>query len=251
MNDLGRRVFGLAAICIGAIGLWFGQLAGVWQPMPDFAEHWEAFPYLIAAAFVIGGLAIQWRRSEMPGGYLLAALFAFFALMWAKRIVLLPLVFGTWGGGAEQLAMALAGLLIALHASWPGNWRKRPALEVSRILFGACAIAFGINHFLNLDATSAMVPEWIPPTKLFWAIATGIADVAAGLAIVSGIVAPLAARFLTVMFASFLLFVWLPTLFGHPADHVAWAGTAITFALVGAAWVMADALAVRVRGEGS
>lgn len=251
MNDLGRRIFGFAALLIGAIGLWFGQLAGVWQPTPDFAEHWNWFPYLVAAGFIVGGVAVQWRRTEALGGSLLAALFAFFTLMWVKRILLLPLVFGTWGGAAEQLAMALPGLFIALHASWRGRWKKKPVLEVSRILFGVCAIAFGLNHFFNLDGTSDMVPGWIPPAKQFWAIATGVADVAAGLAIVGGILAPLAARLLTLMFGSFLLFVWLPTLIGNPTDHIAWAGTAITLGLVGAACVMADALSVRGRSEPS
>jgi uncharacterized membrane protein YphA (DoxX/SURF4 family) len=114
-------------------------------------------------------------------------------------------------------------------------------------LFGLCAIAFGINHFLNLSQTSAMVPAWIPPAKQFSAVATGIGDAAAGLAIASGILAPLAARLLTLMFGTFLLFVWVPILLDQPGDHGAWAGNAITLALIGAAWVLADALTARGR----
>jgi hypothetical protein len=178
LSNLGRHVFGLAAIIIGGVGLRFGQLAGVWQPMPDFAAHWPAFPYFIAGAFLVAGLAAQWRRTEALGGYLLAALFTFFAIMWIKRILLLPLVFATWGGTAEELSMALAGVIIAVGVHW--TEREERTLEVARILFGICAIAFGFNHFLALKEASAFVPTWIPPNQEFWAVATGAADVAAG-----------------------------------------------------------------------
>jgi uncharacterized membrane protein YphA (DoxX/SURF4 family) len=245
MHDLGRRMFGVAALCIGVVGLCFGELAGVWQPVPDFAAGWTVFPYLIAAAFCVGGMAVQRRRTQTFGGYLLAALFAFFAVMWVKRIILLPLVFAVWGGTAEQLAMALAGVLIALQPWWDERWRDKPALEVVRVLFGVCAIAFGLNHFFNLRETAAMVPAWIPPGKTFWAIATGVADVAAGLAIISGILAPLAARLLTLMFASFSAFIWLPALIADPKAHISWQGNAVNLALIGAVWVLGDALSER------
>jgi hypothetical protein len=45
------------------------------------------------------------------------------------------------------------------------------------------------------------------------------------------------------MFVGFGLLVWLPQLFAHPKDHMAWAGNGINLALVGAAWVVADAMA--------
>jgi uncharacterized membrane protein YphA (DoxX/SURF4 family) len=250
MRNLGRHVFGLAAILLGVVGLWSGKLAGVWQPMPDFAEHWTAFPYLIAAAFLVGGVSVQSRRTEAFGGYLLAALFAFFAAMWVKRILLLPLVFGTWGGTAEELAMALGGVLIALRTRWAQPWRETPALEVVRILFGICVIAFGFNHFLALKATSGFVPAWIPPSQGFWAVATGAADVAAGLAIISGILAPLAVRLLTLMFVGFEALIWVPVVAAAPRDPAAWTPTAVNLALIGTVWVLADALSKRPRLSG-
>ena len=250
MSNLGRHVFGLAAILLGVVGLRFGQLAGVWQPMPDFAAHWSPFPYVIAAAFLIGGLATQWRRTEMFGGYLLAALFAFFAVMWVKRILHMPGLFAVWGGTAEELAMALGGLLIGLGAYGPEPWRQRPSMEAARILFGICAIAFGFNHFLALKQASVFVPAWIPPNQQFWAVATGAADVAAGLAFISGIWATLAARLLTLMFACFQALIWVPKLVAAPADQKMWAANAVNLALVGAAWVLADTLAKRPVGRG-
>jgi uncharacterized membrane protein len=235
----------LAAILMGMVGIRFGQLAGVWQPTPDFAAHWRAFPYAIAAGFLIGGLAVQWRRSQAFGGCLLAALFALFAIMWVKRILLLPFVFATWGGTAEELSMALAGLIVAVGVKW--TTREGRILEIARILFGICAIAFGFNHFFALKEASAFVPAWIPPNQEFWAVATGAADVAAGVAIISAIWATLAARLLTLMFAGFGALIWARVLVASPSDHGAWAANAVNLALIGAVWVLADALAKRPR----
>ena len=81
-----------------------------------------------------------------------------------------------------------------------------------------------------------------------WALATGIADVAAGLAIIFLIQARLAARLLTVMFASYSACIWIPALLRNSTQHDAWAGNAMNFALVSAAWVVADALAARATG---
>jgi hypothetical protein len=44
-----------------------------------------------------------------------------------------------------------------------------------------------------------MVPKWIPPGQHFWAVATGVAFLLASAAILSGVLAVLAARLLTVM----------------------------------------------------
>lgn len=238
-------MFGGAAILIGAVGIAFGQLAGVWQPTPDMAERWSWFPYAIAAGFLIGGTLVQWPRTQAVGGFVLAALFGLFAVLWIKRILLLPLAFGTWGGFAEELSLVVAALLLALRSEWREPWRRRPALDVLRVTYGICAIAFGFNHFFNMPQTSGMVPAWIPPGQHFWALATGIADVAAGLAIITLLLAPLAARLLTLMFASYSVFIWLPALFKTPAEHFPWAANAVNLALIAAAWVVGDALTAR------
>ncbi len=124
MSDIGRHAFGFAAIVLGLVGMFFGQLAGVWQPMPDVAAEWHWFPYAVAAAFLIAGVAVQWSRGEPAGGFVLAALYGLFAGLWVKRILLLPFVFGTWGGFAEELSLVSAALLLAFRRNWAGDWSK-------------------------------------------------------------------------------------------------------------------------------
>lgn len=95
-----------------------------------------------------------------------------------------------------------------------------------------------------------MVPAWLPPGTHFWAYLTGGCHVLAGLALLSGIQALLAARLLVAMFLGFGLLVWLPQLFAAPGTHLAWAGNAINFALAGAAWAVASMLARAASAKG-
>jgi uncharacterized membrane protein YphA (DoxX/SURF4 family) len=126
----------------------------------------------------------------------------------------------------------------------------RPALfHVGRVLFGLCAITFGLAHFLSLPETINMVPKWTPPGQKFWALATGIGHLLAGIAIVTGIQAVLAGRLLTAMILGFGAFVWVPAVVATPKAHLAWAGNAINLAVAGAAWIVADAIASRRERE--
>ena len=239
MKPVGQYVFGAAAILIGVVGLWSGALTGVWQPTPDWAEQLVAFPYVIAALFLIGGIAVLFSRPEQVGAALLALLYAFFALLWVKRIIMFPALVATWSGCAEELILVIAASTILFRGQLARPGAARNALRVS---FGLCAILFGLNHFQNLPATIAMVPAFIPPGQRFWAIATGVADICAGVAVLASVRAVLAVRLLTVMFASYSLFIWLPSLVQNPHEHGAWAGNAVNLALIGAVWLFADYL---------
>ncbi len=120
-------------------------------------------------------------------------------------------------------------------------WASRTA-RIGRVLFGMCVVTFGLAHFLALSETASMVPAWLPPGQRFWAMATATAHLLAGIAIVSGILASLAARLLTAMIFGFGALVWAPSLWAHPGEHMVWAGNAINLALMGAAWVVADSI---------
>jgi uncharacterized membrane protein YphA (DoxX/SURF4 family) len=89
--------------------------------------------------------------------------------------------------------------------------------------------------------------RWSPngcPLASVLGYATGICFIAAGLAILAGIKGRLAAILLTVMIASFALLVNEPMLLANPASHFNWTESAVNLAILGAAWVVADSLAL-------
>jgi hypothetical protein len=91
--------------------------------------------------------------------------------------------------------------------------------------------------------TAPLIPKWLPPGQVFWGYVTGCCFIAAGLAIVTGIRARLAALLLTVMIASFGLLANGPMLVANPSSTFNWTESILNLALTGAAWVVADSLA--------
>jgi uncharacterized membrane protein YphA (DoxX/SURF4 family) len=243
-SDLGRHVFGVAAILFGASGLVWGDFATIWQPVRGVPYH-TALSYVVNLCLLVAGIAVQWRRSARPALLVLAGVYLIFAGFWFPRVLLLPRVAGTWSGFAEQFCLVVAALMMYVALDAPDAPWSTIALRVGRVLFGLCAISFGVVHFEALKQTADMVPAWLPPNQRFWAQATGIAHLLAGIAIATGIRAALAARLLTAMFVGFGLLVWLPSLVAQPLVHRVWGGNAMNLAAAGAAWIVADLLVAR------
>ncbi len=249
--NLGSHVYGLAAVALGLVGLVWGDFATVWQPVPAGAPHRTALAYIVAVCLLLGGAAIHWRRTAQAGVLVLTILYFMSALLWLPRVVGYPHMIGTWLGFAEQFALVVAGL-VAYACLAPRNplWAVRTA-QIGRFLFGICVVVFGLAHFFALSETTSMVPKWIPPGQQFWALATGVAHLLAGIAIFTGILAVLASRLLTAMLITFGALVWAPSLFADPHAHFAWAGNAMNLALAGAAWVVTDSIRESAKGRPS
>ena len=240
---IGWRVYGLGIVALAVVGLAIGDfLPG--QPAPKSLSNRALVAAAANGLLLLAGLAVEWRRIT---AYAAAAIAAYYAvivvgLMNGRVIVAHLATFGAYSGAAEQLAIAAGGLIIY------GASRRSSAIDADRLIhigqmvFGLCAILFGVAHFVYLDQTVPLVPTWLPPDPQFWAVATGLCHLAAGLAIVSGVRARLAAVLLTIMFAAFTPFVHLPMLLATPADHSVWSENALNLALAGVAWVVADSL---------
>jgi uncharacterized membrane protein len=228
-------LYALGAILLGAVGIWFHDFAMQWQPVPKELPMHLPLAYLSGALLIIGGGAILTRRGERAGALLLALFYG----LWVIALHL-PLAFaswrhiGSWNGPAEITFMAMGG--VALFASSAGQVRRTLALA-ARLLAGASAVVFGFAHFNYADFTASMVPEWIP-YRLFWAYATGAGHLAAGVALISGIQARLAATLLAGMMGSFVVLLHIPRVLAHPELHAEWIMLAVSSSLTGAAWLV-------------
>lgn len=239
----GIRLYALSAVALGLVGLRWGDFALQWQPVPPGVPGRTALAFLFAAALVLAGAALNRRRTASYGAAALCVLFLLIVLLHVPAVVTHPLVVGAWSGLAEQLAL-MTGAWLAFAMLTPERAAGR--LRPGQLAFGACLITFGLAHFFYLDFTASLVPRWIPPGQTFWAAATGVAHLAAGVAVVTRIRAHLAAVLLTVMFALFGLLVHAPLLLAAPGSHLNWVMNAMNLALTGAAWVVADSLAAGV-----
>ena len=108
--------------------------------------------------------------------------------------------------------------------------------------FGVCGVSFALEQLAYLSATASLVPKWIPPGQMFWAVTTTIAFALAAIAIFFGRAALLASRLLTVMLIAFGLLVWLPIVISHPHTLFNWTESAETLAIAGVALIVTDFL---------
>lgn len=252
-NDVGRRVFGAAALAFGVIALarhdfdTWQQLHSLWQTPPG-----ATVACIAAIAEIAAGAAIQWRRTARPAAFALGAVYLFFALRWVPRIFSSPLTYDGWGNVCEQLSL-VAGAMVAyawasrasVSHAWASPLSSRLSLlaQGGRYLFGVCVISFTLEQLVYLSATASFVPKWIPPGQMFWAVVTTVAMALAAVAILSGYLALLASRLLTLMMVGFALLLWLPRLLSDTHDPMNWGGNAQNLLITGASWIVTDFLA--------
>jgi hypothetical protein len=108
--------------------------------------------------------------------------------------------------------------------------------------FGICVLSFALEQLFYLSETASLVPKWIPPGQMFWAIATTVAFGFAAIALLTGLLAGLAARLNTAMLVGFGLLVWLPALFADAHSFSNWTESLETFGIAGSAWIVAEYL---------
>jgi len=245
-NNLGHRVFGLAAIAFGVFTIGWRDFNG-WQQIDPLGSvpHREILAYISAAIQIFGGLAIQISRTERFGAIVLTAIYSVFALLWLPRIAAQPLVYDGWGNLFEQSSLVAGGLIVSSTTGRGAAGQPPSAARAGYYLFGVCTISFTIEQVSILSATASFVPAWIPPGQMFWAIATTVFFALAAIALLSGFQALLAARLTTAMIVGFQFLVWLPRPFSDPHQQMNWFGNAQNLAIAGAAWIVADYLARR------
>jgi uncharacterized membrane protein YphA (DoxX/SURF4 family) len=240
----GWRVYGVGVIALALASLAWGNF-DPGQPAPKDLPGRTVLAYAADAWMLAAGAAVEWRRTAAWGAAALGAYYALVVvvLMDGRVVLAHPAEFGAYSDCAEQLAIAAGGLIL-----YAANARIDPALagrlaRLGQVSFGACALLFGGAHFVYMNLTVPLVPKWLPPSQAFWAYATGIGQIAAGFAIITGLQARLAAVLLTAMYASFTPLVHLPMLVANSSSQFEWSENALNLALTGVAWVVADSLA--------
>ena len=228
--NLGRHVFGVTALAFGLITLAWHDYNGWHQPR-----------YLVdaaAAALIFGGAAIELRRTAKAGAAVLSAVYLVFALQCVPQIFAAPRIYNSWGNFFEQFSLVTGAAIVYARSS--SVWSGKTLSRIGGILLGFCATSFTLEQAFYLGATASLVPKWLPPSPMFWAVATTVFFALAAAALLTNRMALLASRLLTMMLVIFGLLVWVPILFSAPHSHTNWSETAETFAIAGTAWILAD-----------
>jgi hypothetical protein len=238
-SRVGRYVFGMAALAFGVITL-------VWHDYND-PHQFRYVVYAASAALILGGAAIQFGQAAKPGAALLGAAYLVFVLLCVPGIIAAPRIYNSWGNFFEQFSL-LSGAAIAF-ARCSSAWSPHTLKRIGCVLVGVCAASFALEQAFYLQATASLVPRWVPPGQMFWAVATTVFFGIAAVALLINRMALLASRLLTMMIVGFGLLVWVPLLLSSPHSHTNWSECAETFTIAGATWILADLLGERSAGS--
>jgi uncharacterized membrane protein len=248
MITVGARVFGLGIVALAMVCLAWGDFDFGQSVPKDFPAR-NALASVAAVFMLLAGAAIEWRRTVIWGAAALTVYFALIVviLMDGRVVVAHYSEYGIYSSVAAQVAVAAGALIV-----YAANARIDPAAaarltRLGQVVFGVCAVLFGGAHFFYMNLTAPLVPKWLPLSGEFWGYATGVAHIAAGLAIVTKVQARLAAILLTIMYASFTPLVHVPMVLANASSHFIWSENALNLILTGVAWVVADSLASRPR----
>jgi hypothetical protein len=231
-SNLGRHVFGVAALALGLVTLAWHDYNGWHQP--------RYLVYAAGAAQIFGGAAIQFPRIVKTGAAVLGAVYLVFALQCVPGIVAAPQVYNSWGNFFEQFSLVTGAAIV--YARFSSAWSRETLDRVGRVLLGICVTSFTLEQAFYLPPTAALVTKWLPPSQMFWALATTVLFALAAVALLANRMALLATRLLTMMLVIFGVFVWVPLLLANPRSHTNWSETAETFAIAGVVWILADLL---------
>lgn len=225
---------------LGVIALMWHD-ADTWQTL---RQIWSLPAGAIAGACLMsaqiaGGIAMQFPKTARLAAAVLIIVYLLFSLACVPGIMAAPTIYAHYGSFFEQFSL-LCGAT-ALYAATDANAARKLALgRMARVGMGLCAISFTLSQIFYLRFTAELVPKWIPPDQMFWAILTTTAFALAAAALLMDFQARLAAGLMTLMLALFGVLVWVPRLIAHPEAHGNWSEFALTFLITGAAWMVAE-----------
>jgi uncharacterized membrane protein YphA (DoxX/SURF4 family) len=242
--SLGRTVYGLAAIGSGICAL-------VWHDFDALGSvpHHVILTYAAATIEILGGVAVLSTRTARAGAAALGAIYLAFAMVGVPLIFEHPLIYNNFGNFFEQVSLATGAVILFACSGATAPARTAGLALAGYYSFGICVISFALEQLFYLSATASLVPKWIPPGQMFWAIATTAAFALAAIALLTGFMARRASQLTTAMIVGFLLLTWLPMLFANPHSFENWSESAETLTIAASAWIVADYLGQRRSAE--
>jgi len=242
---IGRPFFAATLIGVGLLGLIKGDFTAIWDPVPKVIPVREGLVYLCALISVACGLGLFWQRTAILAARVLLAYLLIWLLLLRLPAVFISFEIGFWWSACKTAVLVAGAWVLYVWFATDRDQQRfgfatgAMGLRGASMLYGLALIPFGIAHFLYLDATAALVPQWLPAPAA-WAYFTGGAYIAAGLAIVVGVRARLAVTLSALETGMISLLVWVPRVVAGNLNAFQWGEVVVSVALTAAAWVVVD-----------
>lgn len=245
VSCVSHAAYAAALVWLGILGLIRGDFAPVWEPVPAGLPARHALAVLCAFISLGAGVGLLWQRAAAIAARVLLACFLLWLLLLRAPAMLRSFTVGTWWAACQTSVMVASAWV--LYSWLADGWDRRTfglvagetGVRIARVLFGVALIPFGLAHFLYLEFTAPLVPGWLP-WHVGWAYFTGGAFIAAGVAVLTGVLARLAAALTALQIGLFTLLVWVPIVAAGRLSASQWNEFVVSVVLTAASWVVAD-----------
>jgi uncharacterized membrane protein len=194
---------------------------------------WACFTGVALIAAAVGIILKQWDR--WAATLLGSMIFLWVILLHTSRLAAKPYDQAEWRGIFQALAMSSFAFVLARTLAQPGKLIETPTngfvggmnglsklgARFAPYLIALSMVAFGVQHFIFADVTTAQVPVWIPGSALANYL-SGAALIAAGVGILFLRTARLAAALLGIMIFLSVIFVHAPIVIASPRFESDW-----------------------------
>lgn len=254
---LGQALLAIAAASLAVWSLEYGHFA--WQSVPGWIPWPKAWVYGSSLILLAASVGLCFSRTSLPSSLAIGVYMAVVAALSVPQAFSQPPSIGAWYPFCEALTTLVGAwllyVLLRREARAPGTpIAGEGAVCAAQALFGLTCVFYGWSHFAYADYTASLVPAWLPG-HLAFAYFTGAGHIAAGVAIIVGIIPSLAAALEATMMSLFGLLVWVPSFFAQPRPK--WAAVpenqqselVVNLLLAAAAWIVFISLWKRVRSS--
>lgn len=254
---LGQVFFAIASAGLAVWSLIYGDFGWGAQALLARIPWRETWVYGSALILLAASAGLCFPRTALPSVLAIGVYQAVGVVISVPQILSNPLSIGAWYPFCEALTPLVSAWI--LYAMLRGHSREsgmpiasERSVRTAQVLFGLTCVFYGLSHFVYADYTAILVPTWLPG-RLSLAYFTGLGHVAAGLAIIIGILPRLAATLEAIMMSLFGLLVWIPSFFAQPRPKWAtppehqWSELVLTLVLAASAWIVAISFGNRSR----
>lgn len=199
---------------IGALCVIYRDFAFDWQPVPAFPGR-EVLAVLCGLFMIAASAALLLRATAAVAVRVLFPFVLAWLCLKIPTVLGAPQIEGVWIGFGE-IGMLLGGIWV-LFARWSklegsaffSSLTGQRGIRKAQVIFGLAVIPVGLGHVFYVEATTGLVPSWMP-FRVGLAYLTGVGQIVCGLGILFALFARMAALTETVMVALFAFLVWGP-----------------------------------------
>jgi uncharacterized membrane protein len=245
MGRAGHLAYGVAVVGLAVLILLAGSLGYVFQPVPRWVPLRQWIAYVSGALLLASGLALLAPKTMRHAALVLTVNFFFvwLLLLHLPRTLAQPMSVDNWEGcGLNMAVVAGAWILLALTSPPPSGRAARlfgeRGVGLARRLYALGLPLVGLAHFVNAKEATVYVPTWFP-LRIGWVYFTGAAHVAAGLAIMFGVLPVLAAVLEAGQITAFVILAHVPAVYAAPGDRLQWAELVYALAIAASGWLVA------------